>query len=125
MRDDVGGEDRHESVDELRARPAALDPRHPGREPPRSARRAAIATSSPGEKPSSSAVAGPKPRPPKTSCRLGRRSLNSGPSLAPSNVVDADPGEDQRGGPGEPSIRPAPTTGGRAKSAPRAGRQGE
>ena len=45
-------------------------------------------------------------------------SLNSGPSLAPSKAVTPRPVMITAAVPCDPSIRPAPTTGGRPYSAP-------
>ena len=117
VRDDVGGEDRDQRVRELERgrRGGSVRSRGmPRARRPRSGRRARPSTSRPIVKPSSSARAGPKPRPPKKSCRCGSTSLNSGPSLAPSNAVTPMPATSTAAMPATRSSRPAPTTGGRS-----------
>ena len=107
VRDDVGGGDRDQRVRErareLAARRRAGPRGHPAiAEPPRSARRSRTATAQPDAR-SRARAPGPmrSPRLSKKSCRSGARSLNSGPSLAPSNAVSRSPTSSSAAVPGD------------------------
>ena len=101
MGDEVGGGDRDQRVGEPAAELAPREPRRRGGMPRtpmnQIADTAASEIARPTTNASSSARPSESPSPANASCSVRTRSLNSGPSLAPSNAVAADRGEQQRG----------------------------